>query len=107
MTDDVEVVLTAQRFSVGNLLNQLDNAISILLADEDINIMSGDIIKAYGSELYKLPLLGEEELQEFTYDVDLLQQFKNSVSIEIPGATVNQTNNPFRFQLPTDKENMD
>lgn len=107
ITDDPEVVLSGMRFSVGNLLNQLDNAISILLADEDINIMSGDIIKAYGSELYKLPLLAEEEIQEFTYDVDLLQQFKNSVCVEVPGATINQTSNAFRFRLPTDKEHMD
>lgn len=44
--------------------------------------MSGDILKAYGDNLHKLSYLESDETQPFIYDVNLLQQFKNTIFLD-------------------------
>lgn len=61
--------------------------LTVLLADEDINIMSGDIIKAYGDNLYKLPFMEDNEIQDIIHDENLLLQFTNSTVLDIPTAS--------------------
>lgn len=73
--------------SVNDYFQLLDEMLSILLSDEDINIMSGDIIKAYGDNLYKLPFIEENEIQDIIHDENLLLQFSNSTVLDIPGAS--------------------
>lgn len=72
---------------VNDYFQLLDNMLSVLLADEDINIMSGDIIKAYGDNLYKLPFIEENEIQDIIHDENLLLQFTNSTVLDIPTAS--------------------
>lgn len=76
-------IITMQRI-LDNISRVLDNIIS----DDDINVMSGDIIKAYGSNLHQIQYVNENEVAEFTHDEDLLTQFANSNVIDQPGATL-------------------
>lgn len=74
------------------MIRFIEGQLGRVYLDEDINIMSGDILKAYGeSGLYSLPMLGEEEQIEISHDADLLEQFKNSNVLDLPGATLATT----------------
>lgn len=73
---------------MGSYLESIQEMLDVLLANEDINIMSGDIIKAYGSDLYTLPYIQENELQEIVHDENLLLQFSNSTVLDMVGATI-------------------
>lgn len=72
---------------VNDYFKLLDDMLSVLLSDEDINIMSGDIIKAYGDNLYRLPFIEENEMQDIIHDENLLLQFTNSTVLDIPTAS--------------------
>lgn len=80
--------LTTSYWLLSDYIAKLDNLLSVLLSDEDINIMSGDIIKAYGDNLFRLPFIAENEIQEITHDEDLLLQFSNSTVLDMEGATL-------------------
>lgn len=73
---------------LSNYLDAIESMLSVLLANEDINIMSGDIIKAYGSDLYSIPFIQENEIQEIVHDENLLLQFSNSTVLDVFGATI-------------------
>lgn len=72
---------------INDYFQLLDNMLSVLLSDEDINIMSGDIIKAYGDNLYRIPFIEEGEIQDIIHDENLLLQFTNSTVLDIPTAS--------------------
>lgn len=80
-------ILTTTKHSINDYFRLLDEMLSVLLSDEDINIMSGDIIKAYGDNLFKLPFLEPNEVQDIIHDENLLLQFTNSTVLDIPGAS--------------------
>lgn len=88
-----DAAIYAPKTSVNDYFSLLDNMLSILLADEDINIMSGDIIKAYGDNLYKLPFIEENEIQDIIHDENLLLQFTNSTVLDLPTASFNRFTN--------------
>lgn len=75
---------------ISQLLEELTLDINALLANQDINIMAGDIMKAYDNDVYTLPYLQENESLEFLYDENLLQQFRNSTVLDIPCASYAQ-----------------
>lgn len=79
-------------YDIGTLqdaINKINDALSILLGDEDINIMSGDILKAYGNDkLYSMNYVDENMSIEFSHDEELLSQFANSTVIDMPGADI-------------------
>lgn len=79
--------------------------LDVLLSNEDINIMSGDIMKAYGSDLFTIPYIQENEIQEIVHDENLLLQFSNSTVLDMVGATissgvVNNNTTAVRFTRP-------
>lgn len=80
-------VFTKTKLTINDYFQLLDDMLSVLLSDEDINIMSGDIIKAYGDNLYKLPFIEENEVQDVIHDENLLLQFSNSIVLDIPTAS--------------------
>lgn len=89
--------------TLSNYLDALQSMLDILLADEDMNIMSGDIIKAYGSDLYTIPFIQENEIQEIVHDENLLLQFSNSTVLDVVGASitsgiVNESTTSVRFR---------
>lgn len=89
-TTDYQVTYSLRK-KLSSYFELLDSMLTILLSDEDINIMSGDIIKAYGDNLFKLPFIEENEIQEITHDQNLLLQFSNSLVLDLPNATFDMT----------------
>lgn len=85
-----DAAIYSAKTTINNYFALLDSMLSILLADEDINIMSGDIIKAYGDNLYKLPFIEENEIQDIIHDENLLLQFSNSTVLDLPTASFNR-----------------
>lgn len=65
-------------------LKALNDAIDVIMSDEDMNIMSGDILKAFGREnLYTLAEVDENATLDFVFDENLLAQIENSVSFRL------------------------
>lgn len=68
-------------------LDWVEGLVSNLVGNEDINIMSGDILKAYGeSGCYKLGYLEEDYTTPFLNDVMMLSQIHNIQSNYNPTA---------------------
>lgn len=62
-----------------NLLNLVNDMLTPLIGSEDVNIMSGDVLKAYGdSGIIKLASLGESYPVVPIMDKAVLEQMKNS-----------------------------
>lgn len=80
-------VFIKRKVKINEYFRLLDELLTVLLSDEDINIMSGDIIKAYGDNLYRLPFIEENEIQDIIHDENLLLQFTNSTVLDIPTAS--------------------
>lgn len=65
-----------------NLLDFGDSLISVLIKDEDINIMSGDILKAFGQEnIIKLQTLPTEYTLIPVFNLAVLEQMKNTKAV--------------------------
>ena len=63
-----------------DILDTLNTMMDAILSDEDMNIMSGDILKAYDmSSLYSIPNIEEEETISFVFDESVLSQIENAV----------------------------
>lgn len=65
-----------------------------LIADEDINIMSGDILKAFGDSVNKLALVNENDVILPVYSPEVLTQIQNlrEIPLENPEIRVSQEN---------------
>lgn len=69
---------------VDDLLDIINTMIDPIFADEDFNIMSGDILKAYGeANVMKLGLIPDELPIGLAFDEKVLLQFKNAKPIEV------------------------
>lgn len=67
-----------------DLLQYVSNLLSPLLNNEDIGLMSGDILKAFGSEgILTLTTLEENYVVEPIYNIEVLEQFKNARGLAI------------------------
>lgn len=75
--------------SVSQLIAFGNRMLDALLGDEDIGIMSGDILKAYGSNILSLTSLPEEYPMNPVFDIGVLEQMKNAtiVNFDSPGYT--------------------
>ena len=59
-----------------------------IIGDEDMNVMSGDILKAYTENgIFKIPLIPEDYATEFVYDTTVLSQIENSMSVNYLDST--------------------
>lgn len=57
----------------------VEGQIDSLFLDEDVNIMSGDILKAFGANgIYQLSLMDTDSYTEIIYDENILMQIHNS-----------------------------
>lgn len=76
---------SAQLESVESLINRFNLMINAISYDEDMNIMSGDILKAYGPEnLVTLSLLPEMYICTPQRNFEVLEQFQNSYACGMP-----------------------
>lgn len=78
---------TTRKYDIETMFVNLNACVGVLLSDEDINIMSGDILKAYGDNLFHLEYVNENEGITFTHDENFLMQFANSTTIDLTCAT--------------------
>lgn len=67
------------RGTISQWCKDIQEAITALVTDEDINIMSGDILKAYGAEgIKKYDLIPEDLSPDISYDEEFLHQYHNT-----------------------------
>lgn len=64
-----------------DILSYVSGLLDSVLQDEDSNIMSGDILKAYGREnCYTMEFISEDSTINALFNEDVLQQIENAVS---------------------------
>lgn len=68
----------ASPLTLSNLMQMLDDMLDPIIQDEDFNIMSGDIYKAYQGNIVTYTLLPDLLAMNFAYDEGVLLQFKNA-----------------------------
>jgi hypothetical protein len=64
-------------YTADQLLDVVDGMLQRIIASEDCQIMSGDILKAYGENVLKLGTLSPEYTVTPTLDIPVLEQMKN------------------------------
>lgn len=70
--------------TLSSYLDRIEDMIARIMDDEDMNIMSGDILKAYGPEnLYHINFMENNEVQEVVYDELFVNQFRNSDTLDL------------------------
>lgn len=74
---DMRPTSTDMLWSLADIVSNGDLIINQILQREDFNIMSGDIMKAYGESLFKLTLIAEEYKVAPVYDPEILMQIHN------------------------------
>lgn len=62
-----------------NIVSYVTPFLDAILSDEDMNIMSGDIKKAYGEQLYAFNFIPEDYVVYPVYDAVFLDQIHNAV----------------------------
>lgn len=88
VTDD------AKRYTYSELLDYGDKLLDPIIASEDMNIMSGDILKAYGDAgILKLSMLPDAYMIVPTTDLNVLEQFQNAIRFDtaLQSATITQS----------------
>lgn len=96
--------LTSQ-FTTGLTIAELqeygDEMLNRILGDEDMNIMSGDILKAYGIEgIIKLAPLDEWYPIVPIYDEMVLEQFHNAVIVDVAASDITQPGGKYLSCVP-------
>lgn len=94
---DMESLFPADGSGIGtitcwDLLNTIEGCLNAVLGDEDFNIMSGDILKAYGSDINTLSEVPGMMVATPVFNREALMQFKNARILPI-NLEVNTTTN--------------
>lgn len=86
----------SSKLTLSDVQTVMDSLINPIISDEDMNIMSGDILKAYtDGGIFKVPILGEEYVTPMVYDTVVLGQIENSVSApDLESTTMGVTQDP-------------
>lgn len=71
------------RVKFSTLINMINQYIDVLRDNEDINIMSGDILKTYGAELFVMEPLPTDFYIEPVYDPLVLMQLNNATIVSL------------------------
>jgi hypothetical protein len=66
------------KLRMSDFANMFNDMFENITGDEDFGLMSGDILKAYGSNIIGIAPMGEEGMIIPTYDPYVLSQFKNA-----------------------------
>lgn len=105
MLKEVTWTSLTTNYKVSDLIDKLNSLLFSILQDEDMNIMSGDILKAYGSEnMLRLPQLPEDYMLYPIYDEMVLTQIQNMSITNRDNADITQedqllVSNPVFFAL--------
>lgn len=88
--------------NLGLQLTHLEQQLTALFGDDDINTMSGDVLKAFKDNVYNIAGVASDYMVEPVYDEDVLNQIQNAslcnVSITETSLSVKQANNIIQFQ---------
>lgn len=90
-------------WSIDKAMDNIESMLNRIAFDDDMNTISGDILKAYGENLFSLPALTWEEEQEFTYDPDFLKQFETSWGLDIQSAYLSDSDEVLEFDVPQEE----
>lgn len=93
------------KLSVKSLFNGFDYLLNAITAQEDFSIMSGDILKAYGSNVISIGTFDPSPSAGFTpvYNVEMLEQIQNSTIYGMTSVD-NKQSNEFTFTVNVDIE---
>lgn len=82
--------------TIGQVRGLMDSLLAAIVSSEDINIMSGDILKAYGREnLWTLSMIPEDYVVFPVYSEEVLDQIHNTTFAgDTPVATLDLTTTP-------------
>lgn len=80
---------TGSAYSLLDKISLVRDAINALIVDDDINTMSGDMMKAFkDSDRFSLPEVPSIDKLQIAFDEDILAQIENSCSISIVTTSV-------------------
>lgn len=80
------------KLNLQSLVNISNDILEPILQSEDMNVMSGDILKAFGQEnIYKIQPIAENYFVQPVYNAEVLSQIENSV---VAGGAVIDTTTP-------------
>lgn len=89
------VNLTTSKMTVASFVTVFNDMYNAIMYDEDLNIMSGDILKAYGtSGIYMVPQLPENYTVIPAYDDVILSQIENCTLVGRPKLQNGVTQDP-------------
>lgn len=72
------------KWTLAMIKTQGEELLNSILNDEDFNIMSGDILKAYGDNTFSLSLISEDYAVLPVYDQEVLMQIHNASIVLAP-----------------------
>lgn len=79
----------AKKMTVGKWVTKMNNYIDPILASEDFNIMSGDVLRAFGQEnLFTVAPISEDYVVLPTYSQEVLSQIQNLTIMGYPDTTI-------------------
>ena len=87
----IQMNLPGSSMKVSDIATTMNILIGKAIASEDFGIMSGDIYKAYGDNLFKISEIEEKFHIESTYSMEVLSQINNAVMVGPIGGNVDTT----------------
>lgn len=83
------------RYKLEDIRTAGDTILRAIITDEDFNIMSGDILKAFGeSQLFRLSPIPEEHIVLPVYSEEVLTQIENATVFGVPAPRYGATEAP-------------
>lgn len=83
-------------------ITHLETQLNALFGDDDINTMSGDVLKAFKENVYNIAGVPSDYMIEPVYDEDILNQIQNAslcgVTVSEASLSVTQADNVIKFQ---------
>jgi hypothetical protein len=93
--DDYLYQISAREYKLADMYVKANSMLDALVNSEDINIMSGDILKAYGDNIWKLSLVPEDYAVAPVYSEEVLDQIHNTIFLsDTPTATLDLSKTP-------------
>lgn len=87
-------------YTVDQILYAVDSLLNPLISDEDMGIMFGDMLKAYGKEnLYSINMIDENYTVLPVFNKEVLMQIHNAVALPIKATSVFQSDTGIIYQL--------
>nr|AVD54030.1 capsid [Macaque picobirnavirus 4] len=87
LTEVVPACADGSRYTYERLRVTGDRFLNSVLNNEDFNIMSGDIIKAYGDQVFTVNMINEDYLVTPVYEPEVLFQLHNATLLPCTSST--------------------